>query len=384
MRIAIEATNVLYGSSAIRRYVVNLIEHLAKIDRENSYLIFYTHFRKSPYGLLKFPPGGGIDNFKNIVSKVPASLWWILWNVTGYPKIERIIGDIDVFHSPDFFIPPKRNARIVFTIHGISYIKAPQFYEKKFCEKASKMLRNAVKMSDYFIAVSNQTQMEILELYPSLKDRIKVIPLGVDEKFRIIGEKSKIFSRLQDRFSINRPYILYVGGLERSKNIFGIIEAYKLLCDKKRCEHLLVMAGHRGRHYHEVMDKIEVYGLKDKVVFTGYIEQEGDDLPLLYNGAELFVFPSFYEGWASPPLEAMSCGTPVITSNASSLPETVGDAALKIDPSNPAELADAMWQVLNDKRLRQDLIQKGLERVKAFTWENVARETLKLYKSIIK
>ena len=382
MRIAIEASNVLYGSSAIRRYVVNLIQHLVRIDRENSYLAFYTYFRKSPYSLLKFPDE--INNFKNISSSVPASLWWTLWNITGYPKIESLIGNIDIFHATDFFVPPKRNARIVFTIHGISYIKAPQFYDRIFCKKSSQMLHNAIKRGDYFIAVSNKTKMETLELYPFLEDRIRVIPLGVGEEFRVMVNRSDISNRLKERFSIDSPYILYAGGLERSKNVLGLIEAYKLLCDKKKPEHLLIMAGNKGRHYLEIMDKVEEYGLKDSVIFTGYIEQEGDDLTLLYNGADLFVFPSFYEGWASPPLEAMKCGCPVITSNISSLPETVDDAAIKVNPYLPEEIADAIYNVLTDGELRNNLVKKGLEWANQFGWERTAKEHLGFYKSMCK
>ena len=181
------------------------------------------------------------------------------------------------------------------------------------------------------------------------------------------------------KHDITFPFILYLGTLEPRKNLKSLILAYNEI-KKKFPEYKLIIGGAKGWGYKNIFQIIDNLGIDKDIIFTGYIPEK--DLPSLYNSAELFVYPSFYEGFGLPPLEAMACGTPVITSNTSSLPEVVGNAGIMVDPNNVNQLADAMYKVLTDDNLRRDMIKKGLKRAKMFSWKKTAKETLKVYEEV--
>ena len=187
---------------------------------------------------------------------------------------------------------------------------------------------------------------------------------------------NKTFSILNN-YGINEPGILYVGGLEPRKNVDGIITSFYKLKTRGVIHKLVIVSATKGHYYDKILRMIKKLKLEKEVIFTGYVQP--DDLPKVYNAADLFVFPSFYEGFGLPPLEAMACGCPVITSNTSSLPEVVGDAGIMVDPHHAEGLADAMHKVLNNDGLKQDMIKRGLKRAKMFSWEKAAKKTLKIY-----
>ena len=211
--------------------------------------------------------------------------------------------------------------------------------------------------------------------------RIYVVTHGVDKQFRKKENIHEIRDQLKQKYNMIRPYILYVGAIGIHKNIMGILSAYRKILHK--VSHDLVLAGPPDSASNEAKRFVDDYDLSEKIHFLGQIDKT-DDLSNIYNGADLFVFPSFYEGWTSPPLEAMACGTPVITSNCSSLPETVGDAAILIDPNNTAALADEIERVLTDETMRSKLINKGLIHVRSHTWENAAKKMIQVFDDIMK
>ena len=236
----------------------------------------------------------------------------------------------------------------------------------------------AVRRLDAIITDSNQSKEDIVRFLPVKEKKVTVVPLAASEAYCPLPDGE--IERALEKYGIRLPYILYVGALESRKNLPGLLEAYAWLRHWSN-EWTLVIVGARKWKYAPIFETTQRLGLEPYVHFTGYVEEE--DLPALYNGADLFVFPSLYEGFGLPVLEAMACGTPVVTSNTSSLPEVVGDAALLVDPYNVEEIAASMRLVLEDKVLATDLRERGLARANEFTWERTARETITVYEKVL-
>jgi glycosyltransferase involved in cell wall biosynthesis len=225
------------------------------------------------------------------------------------------------------------------------------------------------------ISISHHTKYDMLKHFKIPEDKIKVIHLAANECYKPLKE-DEIY-KINEKYSLNHPYILYVGGLEPKKNIPTLLKAFYKL-KKHDVNHKLVITGEKRWNYKSIFETIDKLNLQKEVIFTGYIPDE--DLPALYNAADLFVYPSLYEGFGLPPLEAMACGTPVITSNTSSLPEVVGDAGIMVNPYDIDELTNKMYKVLTNEGLTEELSKKGLERAKLFSWKKCAEETLNTYK----
>ena len=268
------------------------------------------------------------------------------------------------------------------TLHGIVYMIRPDLINPGYVKKKQAWLKNMTGRADYFISVSENTKNEFLGFFSSIApERVKVIPLGIGSEFRII-ERDTVKEVLHRKFNISRPYILYVGGIEPRKNVEGIIRGFSTLSDKYQ-DLDLILVGAEGAASSSIHDVVEGLKLNKRIKILKYINQETDDLPVLYNGAVCFVFPSFSEGWTSPPLEAMACGTPVVTSNVSSLPETVGNAALVVNPRIYEEIGEAMDKLVSNTELRKTMIKRGLKRASMFTWRRCAGETYRFYRQIV-
>jgi glycosyltransferase involved in cell wall biosynthesis len=236
----------------------------------------------------------------------------------------------------------------------------------------------AVRRLDAIITVSTQSKEDIVRFLPVDEDKITVVPLAAGGAYRPLAG-NEVAAALQ-KYEISKPYILYVGSLESRKNLPRLLEAYAQL--RRWSEQwTMVIVGARKWKYAPIFETVQRLGLEPYVDFTGYVEEE--DLPALYNGADLFVFPSLYEGFGLPVLEAMACGTPVVTSNTSSLPEVAGDAALLVDPYDVEEIAAAMRSILEDEALAADLRERGLVRAKEFSWKRTARETIAVYEKVL-
>jgi len=237
-----------------------------------------------------------------------------------------------------------------------------------------------LKHADYLIAVSENTKKELVNHVGIAPERIYVVTHGVNKIFQRQASQQEVRSRLIDTYNLDRPYILYVGAIGIHKNIMGILSAFRTLSNKT--SHHLVLAGPPDSAWNAALQFVAEHNMSDRVHFLGYVDQAGNNLIDLYNGADLFVFPSFSEGWTSPPLEAMACGTPVITSNCSSLPETVGNAAIQVDPDNLEELAHEMERVLSDKSLRNNLITMGMKHAASHTWKKAAAKLINVFADI--
>jgi glycosyltransferase involved in cell wall biosynthesis len=252
------------------------------------------------------------------------------------------------------------------TVHGLEYEYYPEMYPGAHRRYIRWATRDALKRGRRIIAVSENTKKDLVKLYNADPNKIEVVYHGVE----IANRRTQIINKPQKQ----NPYILFIGRLERKKNIEGILEAYKMLKQKYRISHSLVLAGAPGYGYDVLKSKIK--NPKLKIIETGYVN-ENKKWQLLY-GADAFVLPSFYEGFGMPILEAQAAGCPVITSNVSSMPEVAGEGAVLVEPKNIEEICEAMYKVINDKELRNDLIDKGYENIKKFSWQKCAEATLKV------
>jgi glycosyltransferase involved in cell wall biosynthesis len=372
--IAIDFNPLIYGSRAVRRCTACLVNEILKHNANN-------------YNLLCFGNKGNIiNNFEKLIHSskkkvvpIPYRFLVPFWKIFSWPRIETIIPNCDIFYTNEFYFPPTKKALVLATIHGLAYKVIPEKISSQLVETLNKGLFYILKHADYLISVSETTKKELITHVGVPRDRIYVVTHGVDKKFRKKDNLKPVMSMLKKKYGLIRPYILYVGAIGIHKNVMGILSAYQKLFQK--VSHDLVIAGPPDSAWDCANQFVYDRNLAENVHFLGHVDKT-DDLSNIYNGADLFVFPSFYEGWTSPPLEAMACGTPVITSNCSSLPETVGDAAIKIDPNDSNILAFEMKRVLSDKRLRLELINKGLKHVSMHTWETASKNFVDVFNDI--
>jgi glycosyltransferase involved in cell wall biosynthesis len=303
----------------------------------------------------------------------------ILWHRLRLPLwVELATGSLDIFHSPDFVLPPVRRARTILTVHDLSFIRYPQCADANLRAYLNKVVPRSVHRADLVLADSHSTKDDLMELLAVEPARIEVVYPGVEERFHPIEDQT-LLEQVRNRYNLPPRFILGLGTLQPRKNFTRLIEAYSLLVIRYPSLHL-VIAGGKGWLYEEIFATVERLGLEEKVVFPGFVADE--HLPALYNLADLFVFPSLYEGFGLPPLEAMACGTPVITSDASSLPEVVGQAGLMVEATDVESLAEAMQRVLEDDALREGMIARGLEQARKFTWGKAAAKLLSLYETL--
>lgn len=370
MRIGINARYTQNTFTGIETALLKLLLNLKKIDKENEYFLFF--------GSHKPVPGFARDlDFRYDISKMPTEnqLLKILWSHFYLPyAIEK--NKVDIFHEPTFVTPVFKKCPTVVTIYDTAFLQLPSSYPKRNILYFKALLHRTIKQADAVISISENTKKDIINNFKVSPEKIHVIHLGSDDSYYILEDMDRIES-VKRFYNINSDFILNVSLISPRKNITGLIKAFKLLKDSKKVGLKLVIVGRKGWLYEEVFREARSSGIENDVIFTGYIPKE--HLLCLYNGARALIFPSFHEGFGLPILEAMACGCPVVASNISSMPEVCGDAALLVDPHNIEELADAIGSMLNDAGLRPSFIKKGLERVKRFSWEKTALQTLSVY-----
>lgn len=360
--IGIDARLTYYRVGGISMYIRRLITALENLDADNAYTVF--HSRKARESLVK--------RFRR------ASLWTPCHHrIERYAlSVELARFNLDLLHSPDF-IPPFRGARRhVITVHDLNFLYYPQFLTTESRRYYNGQIEYAVKHADHIMADSTATRDDLVRMLGVPAEKITVHMLGVDESFKPLPEE--IVAQNRKELELPDEYLLFVGTFEPRKNILGLLEAYCLLPHDTPP---LVLVGSRGWMFDETMARIEQMNLRDRVLWRESVPQEA--MPAVYNGASLLVLPSFYEGFGFPPLEAMACGTVPVVSNRSSLPEVVGDVGLQVEPSDPAELAEAIRFALGDSQWRETMRQAGLARAATFTWENTAKIAQSVYNTCV-
>jgi glycosyltransferase involved in cell wall biosynthesis len=363
MQIGIDARLVYYTRAGIGQYTLRLTHALASLYGEDRFTLLQD--RRQPTPLLDEP------NVATTGCLVPShhSLEQMLlpWFV------DRL--KVDVFHSPDFIPPLRAGGPSVITIHDLAFLIYPHFLTKDSARYYGQIDR-AVRRADRVIAVSESTKGDLIRMLGTPEDKIRVIYEAADPLFQP-EDRAGALEQVQALFELPGDFILFVSTIEPRKNVTGLLRAYRRLRDDYKLTPVLVLVGARGWLCNEVDELVDKLDLRPYCFFLGSVGSH--DLSHLYNAATCLVHPAFYEGFGLPPLEAMACGTPVIVSNVSSLPEVVGDAALLVNPENDEEITVALWRLLTDRVLWTELREKGLCRAAAFSWERAAQQTMAVY-----
>ncbi len=371
----IDTRPLFFARGGIASYVKGLVLGLFRVASDNRYVLLCP---KKYTG-----QGGALD--------VPESAWHLIrlplrnhalnavWENILLPLAVRR-ARVDLVHFPRFAVPYFRAGRTVVTVHDLAFRRCPGMLTEKARCYFEAVTSKAVHRADAVIAVSEHTRQDLVDIYRVPLDRVHVVYNGVEPRF-CPGEMDVARDRIGRACGLEGSYILFVGTLEPRKNLVGLLRAYALLRKSGAVDLPLVIAGGKGWLYEGIFQTVGVLGLRPYVRFLDYVPDA--DLPDLYRGARVFVYPSFYEGFGLPVLEAMACGTPVITSNVSALPEVAGDAALLVDPNEPEAIAGALGRILDDEGLAHDLRQRGIRQAAHFSWDRAAKETLSVYRTCI-
>lgn len=348
-------------------YTYNLIKNLLKVDKKNNYFFIKDHQNTG------FPKDNEIKiNLGNTPTRK------VLKNSSDLPRIVKKY-QLDIVHDPcqmgPFLFPIR--AKKVLTIYDLFPITHPQTSPSRYTPYIYKyLLPQILKRTEVIIAGSKNTKNDILKYFPNLKNKIIVIYAAADKSFR----KIKNLEKVKRKYKLGFPFIFSLGILNPRKNLTTLIKAFSKL-KTQGLKHKLVIGGPRGWQFENTLQQAHDLTKKGEIIFTGFIPLK--DLPSFYNLADLFIFPSLYEGFGIPILEAMACGCPVITSNISSLPEVAGNASLFInDPLDADEIAERINEILNYPNLKKDLIEKGYVQAAKFSWDKTAKETIKVYEEV--
>jgi len=352
-------------------YSYYLIEHLKKLDSKNHYFLYSKEPLIGDLGVLP-------ANWESRVLAWPPKYLWTQIRLS----FEMARRAPDLLFVPAHAIPMVHPKNIVTTCHDIGFEHFPELYSRLELHYHRFAMRLAARRAKKIITPSEFTKNEMARTYGVDPGKFRVIYHGFDRaKYRIVEDQPAIEDVLK-KYKITKPFILYIGRLEKKKNTTGLVEAFQELRSKnlELRNVSLVLVGQPGFGFEEVEEKIKKYNLQERIIMPGWVG--GEELPYLLNAAEVFVFPSFYEGFGLPVLEAMACGTPVVASRVTSIPEVGGEAIEYFNPQDIAEMAEKMRKVLADPNLRADLRRRGLERAKQFSWEKCARETLEVLEGI--
>jgi glycosyltransferase involved in cell wall biosynthesis len=370
MRIGIDARMYRSSVAGIGRYSQNLIKNLLEIDHENQYVLFMTSEDEKEFKIQISNLKMTMQNAKIIIANIPH------YSIAEQTKLPKIIAKekLDLMHFLNFNFPVRYKGKFIVTIHDLTLFFYPETAKQtNFIKRLafSGIFNKAVKNAQKIIAVSQNTKDDIIKKFALVKDKIEVIYEAADDRiFNEVSEKD--IEAIKSRYGIgDTPVILYVGQMRPHKNVAGLIEAFKILKKEKSAK--LVLLGKSN-------DEIDKIGKIRDIVMPGFVADK--ELSAWLKIADVFCFPSFYEGFGLPGLEAMQAGTPVLAAKASSLPEIYQDAALYFDPSKSQDIADKIKLVLENQKLRDDLIKKGKEVVSQYSWKKTAQETLKLYQEI--
>ncbi len=364
MRISINCISILSSHrTGIGRYTYHLLDSLGRLDQSNEYILH------------------GPQNFFNFSRHLPS--------FTGYPNLRRYpdylnwgVRRCDIYHFPSPSMLRMHRGKLIVTLHDLIYKTFPQTHTAQTIEMTQKHMEAIASRADAVICVSENTRRDLHSFFNISPEKSCVIYNGVDHRiFYPLSDHQRLAASASlKNMGVNKPYVLYVGTIEPRKNLNGLLESFAMLKSRKVFEGQLVVAGDIGWMSESREALIKKLGIEKDVVFTSFVSDE--QLCQLYNMTELFVLPSFYEGFGFPIVEAFCCGAVVVTSKTSACAEIAGQAALTIDPQDPTRIAQAMEQALTDKNLKKSLRQVALSRAKEFSFDKTAQATLALYQRL--
>ncbi|MBU4349105.1 glycosyltransferase family 4 protein [bacterium] len=377
MKILIDASSIVNKTTGAGQYSLQLLKALSEIDDKNEYFIVLQQTLKDTHPIYTLRNKSNFYLIKgNTPSVGPKKQFYY------YKLLRRNCFKFDLLHSLNSELPLYCNVKTIVTIYDLKYIKYPYFFDDFSIIKSRYLkytMKKGAEKANKIIAVSQSTKKDIINLLGIEQEKIRVIYAASNLELYSQKNYNISNSKILKKYSIKKPYFLYVGEKRPHKNLKGLIQAFALFKHKyDRWNTYLVITGKKYSSYNEYIYEAEKLKIMDSLIFTEFVPDEY--LKVVYSEAEALLLISFYEGFGIPILEAMECGTPVITSNISSMPEVAGDAAILVDPNNPEKIADAMYKVRTIDGLREGLIKKGFRRVKDFSWQKAARQVLELYK----
>ncbi|MBE2221194.1 MAG: glycosyltransferase family 4 protein [Anaerolineae bacterium] len=378
MKIGIDVTSAIMQGGGIGRYTRELVQAILAQDSDNEYVLF-----SAP------PPSGKslsqiFPTKPQITYKIaPVSEQWLyrIWYRARLPvSIQRLTGKLDLFHSPDFVLPPTGGAvPTLLTVHDLSFVHYPEVYPEVLVNYLNKVVPWSVGRATHILADSAATKQDLMAIWQVPDEKITVLYSGVSESFVKVEDEGRI-TAVRHKYNLGQaPYLLSVGTVQPRKNYQMLIQAFAPLANK--FPHNLYIAGGKGWLYDDMMAEIERQGLIDRVRFIGFVDDE--DLPTLYSAADLYLFPSLYEGFGLPMLEAMACGVPVIASDVSSLPEVGEGTAVLLPPHALSEWTQTMQAVLSSPQQQEQMISAGYQNVQRFSWKNSSDQLLKIYQVLL-
>jgi glycosyltransferase involved in cell wall biosynthesis len=354
MKIGIDTQTVLGQKTGFGFYVKNLVDNLKKIDKNNQYVLIKPNTDKDLNAPKRF-----------------------IWDQFKVPIIAKK-NKVDILHQPCFSAPVFYSGKIIVTIHdliAIFYSQDIPFFSRQYF---GKWMPYSYRFADKIICDSYNTQKDVISILGISEEKTKVIPLAVSGEFVPISDKAKI-DQIKQKYNTGDKYFFHVGTLSPRKNLEFLINVFYEI-SKKHQEYKLIITGKKGWYYEGLFNLSKKLNLKDRVIFTGYIDDQ--DKPFLYNGAKLLLFPSLYEGFGLPPLEAMSCMIPVISSNTSSMPEVIGNGGVLLSPRDKDGWVKEIDSLITNRPRYQKLANLAYQQSKKFSWEKTARETLEVYKEV--
>jgi len=377
MRILINTLAILSSGTGIGKCTYYIAKKLKEIDNKNSYYYYYGYYSQKILDIRKFLfLQSTLDKFRKLIRKMPFVFWFK--KLAYYFMITEKF-EFDIYFEPNFVLLEKIKAkkRIVF-VYDFSFDLYPEWHPDDRVLYLRENFWRSIKRADRVILPSNFIYEEAVNKFNFEKSILRIVYLGVDQD---IFKKypTDLVEKVCKKYRLPKNFILFVGSIEPRKNLRNLLLAYELLPPYIKNEFSLVLVGFSGWKNENIMKIIKKN--QNRIIYTGYVPE--NELALIYNKASVFVFPSFYEGFGLPPLEAMACGCPVIVSNTGSLPEICGNAALYCNPYDPQDIAKAIYELIKSEDFRNYFIEKGLERVKFFLWDKTAEGILKIMEEIL-
>ncbi len=363
MKIAIDLRSLHTSEfSGVESYTVNVLEHLLRNDHQNSYTLYYNGFWKKRFDYFHF------INAKYKQTRIPNRLLNLSLKLFNRPNLESLIGDCDVLFMPNWNLVSLRGTtKLILTVHDLSPLAVPELFNPKGRLWHRVIgIRKLINRANIILATSEFTKSALIDVLKVPEHKITVAQLGVDQEAYHPELSTTRLREVRNRYGLPGDFIFYVGTIEPRKNLERVIEAFERLPGNES----LLIAGKWGWKFKPLMEKIRQSPKRRKIQLMGYVSEA--DKPYIMKLARMFVWPSLYEGFGLPALEAMAVGTPVLTSNVTSLPEVVGEGALMVNPYNVDDIAQGMETLLRDEQVRKVYIQKGLEQARQFTWEKTA------------
>lgn len=371
MRIGYDVGPITTSRTGVGNYCFFLLRHLLPILGEHAVVGF-----SSGRGEIDLEALGQPIEHRHL--PIPTRVLYQAWNLTGRPRVDRLLNGVDVYHATNFFLAPTEHAKRVVTIHDLAFLRVPQYCSPKIQGPYARGVRKFCHEADAVMTYSQSTKRDVVELLDVDPEKVVVAPMAVDEGFiPIARDEAEVI--VEKDYGIKAPFLLFVSTLEPRKNVRGLIESFAKIADE--FPHNLVLIGSVGWNSDDIFAEIAKHGLEERVIRPGFVPHH--ELPAFYSAADVFVFPTHYEGFGLPLLEALTCGCPVVTSDNSSVPEVTGDGALRVDALDLDGFAEKVSETLSDEKLRASLGAKGMEHAKRFSWHDCAATTLKVYESVV-